>query len=266
MKLNLTRPLFVFDLETTGLDVSKDSIVELAYVKLWPNGNRQSATMRIRPVDVLGNQKHISAESSEITGIVDSDLTDCPTFRDIAPELQKTLEDCDLAGFGSNKFDVPLLVEEFLRCRINIDLKDRRFIDVQTIYHKMEKRTLSAAYQFYCHKPLTDAHAALADTEATLEVLEAQLDAYPNDLKNDMDFLAEFSKQSDNIDFAGRLVSDENGRAVVNFGKHKGKLLADVLRREPSFLHWVMQGDFPLNTKQEFQRLAFNIMYPGGKS
>jgi DNA polymerase-3 subunit epsilon len=263
LKLNLTRPIVFFDLETTGVDVATDHIVELCYIKVLPNGNEESKTMRIRPADQNGQIVHIPEASTAVHGIKDEDVADCPTFREVAPELAKTFEDCDFAGFNSNKFDVPLLVEEFLRAGINIDLSNRRFVDVQNIYHKLERRTLSAAYQFYCGKDLENAHSADADTRATLEVLEAQLDRYPDDLQNSVDFLAEFSAMNRNVDFAGRVVRDENGVEIINFGKYKGMSVQEVLRREPGYVNWVLQGSFALNTKQVFQRLALKYKFQG---
>ena len=256
MKLNLSRPLVFFDIESTGLDVSKDHIVELCYIKVLPNGNEEAKNMRIRPVDFRGETVHIPEMSSAIHGITDDDVKDCPSFREIADELQETFKGCDFAGFNSNKFDVPLLVEEFLRVGINIDLSQCRFVDVQNIYHKMELRTLSAAYQFYCGRDLENAHSADADTRATLEVLQAQLDKYPDDLQNDVAFLAEFSAMNRNVDFAGRMIYDDNDVEIINFGKYKGKTAKEVFHRDPGYLGWVLQGDFPLNTKQVFQRVA----------
>ena len=256
MKLNLTRPLVFFDIESTGLDVSKDYIVELCYIKVLPNGNEEAKNMRLRPVNFRGETVHIPEVSSAIHGITDEDVKDCPTFKEIANELMACFKDCDFAGFNSNKFDVPLLVEEFLRAGINIDLTKCRFVDVQNIYHKMERRTLSAAYRFYCGKDLENAHSADADTHATLEVLMAQLDAYPNNLQNDVKFLAEFSAMNRNVDFAGRMVYDDNDVEIINFGKYKGQAAKDVFARDPGYLSWVLQGDFPLNTKQVFQRVA----------
>lgn len=261
MKLNLKRPIIFFDLETTGVDVSCDHIVEISYIKLYPNGNEESKTMRVRPVNQQGQVLHIPETASAIHGITDEDVADCPTFRDIADELAKTYEGCDLAGFNSNKFDIPLLVEEFLRAGVNIDFSDRCFIDVQNIYHKLEKRTLSAAYQFYCGKDLENAHSANADTRATLEVLEAQLDYYPSELQNSVDFLSEFSTINRNIDFAGRIIRDEKGEEILNFGKYKGISFQEVLRREPGYVDWVLQGNFSLNTKQVFQRLALKYRF-----
>ena len=258
MKLNLERPVVFFDLETTGLDVAQDHIVELCYIKLFPNGNRESKSMRIKPVDASGNQVHIPEKTTAIHGITDDDVADCPTFRDIAPELQATLADSDLAGYNSNHFDIPLLVEEFLRLGINIELRDKRFIDVCVIFKKMEQRTLSAAYKFYCKKNLENAHSALADTEATIDVLEAQLDMYADTLKNDISSLAEMSATGRNIDFASRIVLNDQNVEVFNFGKYKGQPVKEVFRRDPGYYSWIMQGDFPLNTKQVVNRIKMS--------
>ncbi|MBQ3908735.1 MAG: 3'-5' exonuclease [Bacteroidaceae bacterium] len=255
MKLNLKRPIVFFDLETTGLDIANDRIVELCYIKVEPNGNEESKAMRLNP------EKHISESATKVHGISDEDVKDCPTFREIAPALAETLQGCDLAGFNSNKFDIPMLAEEFLRAGVEIDFSDRRFIDVQNIYHKMERRTLIAAYKYYCGKDLNDAHSALADTRATYEVLQAQLDMYPNDLKNDMDFLSDFSTMDHNVDLAGRFVYDEKGNEVVNFGKYKGKSVREVLMRDPGYYGWIIQSDFTLNTKQTLTRLK--LKYAG---
>lgn len=249
MKLNLKRPIIFFDLETTGLDIAKDRIVELCYIRVEPNGNEEARSMRINP------QMHIPEVASSVHGITDDDVKDCPTFADVAPQLAATFEGCDLAGFNSNRFDLPLLAEEFMKAGVNIDLSHVQAIDVQNIYHKLEKRTLAAAYKFYCGRDLENAHSALADTQATYEVLQAQLDHYPNDLQNDVDFLAEFSRMNRNIDFAGRFVYDENGNEIINFGKYKGKVIKDVLSRDPGYYSWIMQGDFTLNTKQVLTKL-----------
>ncbi len=255
MKLNLKRPIVFFDLETTGLDIANDRIVELCYIKVEPNGNEESKAMRLNP------EKHISESATKVHGISDEDVKDCPTFREIAPSLAETLQGCDLAGFNSNKFDIPMLAEEFLRAGVDMDFSNRRFIDVQNIYHKMERRTLIAAYKYYCGKDLNDAHSALADTRATYEVLQAQLDMYPNDLKNDMDFLSDFSTMDHNVDLAGRFVYDEKGNEVVNFGKYKGKSVREVLMRDPGYYGWIIQSDFTLNTKQTLTRLK--LKYAG---
>lgn len=249
MKLNLKRPIIFFDLETTGLDIAKDRIVELCYIRVEPNGNEEARSMRINP------EMHIPEVASSVHGITDDDVKDCPTFADVAPQLAATFEGCDLAGFNSNRFDLPLLAEEFMKAGVNIDLSHVQAIDVQNIYHKLEKRTLAAAYKFYCGRDLENAHSALADTQATYEVLQAQLDHYPNDLQNDVDFLAEFSRMNRNIDFAGRFVYDESGKELINFGKYKGKAIKDVLTRDPGYYSWIMQGDFTLNTKQVLTKL-----------
>lgn len=249
MRLKLKNPIIFFDLETTGVDISKDRIVELCYIKVEPNGNEEAKSMRINP------EMHIPASSSAIHGIYDADVADCPTFKQIAPALRDTIKGCDFAGFNSNRFDVPVLVEEFLRAGVDIDIRKRKFIDVQNIYHKMEKRTLSAAYQFYCGKDLENAHSALADTQATYEVLQAQLDKYADTLENDVDFLATFSKMNDNVDFAGRMVYDKDRQPVFNFGKYKGRRVTDVLRIDPGYYSWILQGDFALDTKQVLTRI-----------
>lgn len=249
MKLNLKRPIIFFDLETTGFDIAKDRIVELCYIRVEPNGNEEARSMRINP------EMHIPEVASSVHGITDDDVKDCPTFADVAPQLAATFEGCDLAGFNSNRFDLPLLAEEFMKAGVNIDLSHVQAIDVQNIYHKLEKRTLAAAYKFYCGRDLENAHSALADTQATYEVLQAQLDHYPNDLQNDVDFLAEFSRMNRNIDFAGRFVYDESGKELINFGKYKGKAIKDVLSRDPGYYSWIMQGDFTLNTKQVLTKL-----------
>ena len=249
MKLNLKRPIIFFDLETTGLDIAKDRIVEICYIRVEPNGNEEARSMRINP------EMHIPEVASSVHGITDDDVKDCPTFADVAPQLAATFEGCDLAGFNSNRFDLPLLAEEFMKAGVNIDLSHVQAIDVQNIYHKLEKRTLAAAYKFYCGRDLENAHSALADTQATYEVLQAQLDHYPNDLQNDVDFLAEFSRMNRNIDFAGRFVYDESGKELINFGKYKGKAIKDVLSRDPGYYSWIMQGDFTLNTKQVLTKL-----------
>lgn len=249
MKLNLKNPLVFFDLETTGINIATDRIVELCYIKVYPNGNEESKSMRINP------EMHIPEASSAIHGIYDEDVKDCPTFKQIARELANAIEGCDMAGFNSNRFDIPILAEEFLRAEVDFDMTRRKFIDVQNIYHKLERRTLSAAYKFYCGKDLENAHSALADTQATYEVLQAQLDKYPNELQNDMQFLADFSRMSNNVDFAGRIVYNEQGVEVFNFGKYKGMPVTEVLQKDSGYYGWVMQGDFTRNTKQVLTQL-----------
>lgn len=243
MNLNLKRPIVFFDLETTGVDAAKDRIVEISMVKVMPNGDQEVKTRRVNP------ERHIPAESTAIHGITDEDVKDCPPFKSIAKSLASYIEGCDLGGFNSNKFDIPVLVEEFLRAGVDIDLKKRKFVDVQNIFHKMEQRTLSAAYKFYCDKDLENAHSAEADILATYEVLKAQLDRYPV-LENDIDFLAKFSERGQTADYAGRIVYDANGNEIFAFGKHKGESVAEVFRTEPSYYQWMMNGDFPEYTKK----------------
>lgn len=243
MEISIKNPLVFIDLETTGIDVVNDRIVEISALKIMPNGKQELKTRRVNPTIP------IPAEATAIHGISNDDVKDEPTFKEMAKSLAQFLEGCDLAGFNSNKFDFPLLAEEFLRADVDFDFRKRKFIDVQTIFHKMEKRTLEAAYKFYCEKELEGAHSAEADTLATFEVLKAQLDRYP-DLQNDIDFLAEFSTHKQIADFAGRIIYDESGVEVFNFGKHKGKPVEDVFTKEPSYYAWMMNGDFPLYTKK----------------
>lgn len=254
MKLNLKNPIIFFDLETTGVDVSKDRIVEICYIKVWPNGNEVSRTMRINP------GMHIPEQSSAVHGIKDEDVKDCPLFKDVAKDIANDFMGCDIAGFNSNRFDLPMLAEEFLRAQVDIDLTRHRAIDVQVIYHKLEQRTLSAAYKFYCGAELVNAHSALADTRATYEILMAQLDHYPEVLKNDMEFLSQFSSFTRNVDFAGRMVYDDAGNELINFGKYKGERVDVVLARDPGYYAWIMNGDFPLNTKQVLTRIKLRGM------
>lgn len=249
MKLNITRPIIFFDIEATGLNVASDRIVELSYIKLFPNGEEMVKTMRFNPC------KHISNEASAVNGIYDDDVKSCPTFKAEAHNLARVFQGCDLAGYNSNHFDIPLLVEEFLRAEIKMDLSKIKFVDVQTIFHKMERRDLTAAYKFYCHKDLTAAHTAEADTRATLEVLESQLDRYSDTLKNDINFLSTFTTTNRNVDLAGRIVYNENNEEIINFGKYRGKLVKEVLQRDPGYFSWIMQGDFTQETKQTFMRL-----------
>ena len=248
MKLNLKNPIVFFDLETTGVNITSDRIVEISYLKVFPNGNEVSRTMRINP------EMHIPEQASEVHGIYDDDVKDCPTFKQVAKDVANDFEGADIAGFNSNRFDVPLLAEEFLRAGVDLDMTRRKFIDVQVIFHKMEQRTLSAAVKFYCGKELEGAHSADADTRATYEVLQAQLDRY-GELQNDIAWLSEFSSHTRNVDFAGRIVYDDKGVEVFNFGKYKGIPVVEVLRRDPGYYSWMMQGDFSLNTKQVLTRI-----------
>lgn len=248
MKLNLKNPIVFFDLETTGTNINSDRIVEICYLKVSPNGNEMSKTMRINP------EMHIPEESSAVHGIYDKDVVDCPTFKEVAHTVADDIEGCDLAGFNSNRFDIPVLAEEFLRAGVDIDLNRRKFVDVQVIFHKMEQRTLSAAYKFYCGKNLEDAHTAEADTRATYEVLMSQLDRYP-ELQNDIDFLSAYSSFTKNVDFAGRMVYDDKGVEIFNFGKYKGMPVAEVLKRDPGYYGWILGNDFTLNTKAMLTRI-----------
>lgn len=258
MKLNLTRPLVFFDLETTGTSITRDRIVEISYIKVFPDGTTEEKCRRINP------EMHIPEASTAIHHITDDDVKDAPTFRQIAVSLNEQLEDCDIAGYNSNKFDVPLLVEEFARAGVNFQIAGRRFVDVQNIFHKMEQRTLVAAYRFYCGKELTDAHSALADTRATYEVLLGQLDRYA-ELGNDVDRLAEFSRAGRGVDLAARVVLNDKDEPVFNFGKHKGRPVKEVFRTERSFYSWIMQGDFPKNTKDVLTVLYYEV-YPPKKN
>ena len=249
MELNLKKPIILFDLETTGINISHDRIIELSYIKVYPNGTEEEKSMRINP------EMSIPAESTAIHHITDEDVADKPTFKQIAKELAKVFEGCDIAGYNSNRFDIPLLMEEFLRAGINIELSRQKFVDVQTIFHKMEQRTLSAAYKFYCNGDLENAHSANADTRATYEVLKAQLDRYPN-LKNDVEFLSNFSSFNKNVDLMGRIVYNEQGVEVFNFGKYKGVSVKEVFeRRDPSYYAWMMNGDFALDTKRVITKI-----------
>jgi len=243
MNLNLRNPLVFLDLETTGMNIVTDRIVEIALIKVHPDGREEEKEYRINP------EVPIPDVVSKIHGIYDEDVKDKPTFKEVAKTIAQFIEGCDFAGFNSNKFDFPLLAEEFLRAGVDLDLRKRKFIDVQTIFHKMEKRTLVAALKFYCEKELENAHSAGADSFATYEVLQAQLERYP-DLKNDIEYLAEFSAQTKNVDFLGRIILDEKGVEVFNFGKHKGKSVVEIFEKEPSYYSWMMNGEFPLYTKK----------------
>lgn len=241
--LALQRPICFFDLETTGVHVAKDRIVEIAILKILPNGNKESKTWLVNP------EMKIPKEVIAVHGITDEKVANEPTFKQLAPEIYALIKDSDLGGFNSDRFDIPLLAEEMLRAGIDFDMKNRRSVDVQTIFHKMEKRTLSAAYKFYCDKELVNAHAAAADTLATYEVLLAQIEKYP-ELENNISALSEFSTRKKSLDFAGFIIEDKNGEAIFSFGKHKFKKVAQVLEDEPGYYSWIMQADFPLYTKK----------------
>ena len=243
MNLNLKRPIAFIDLETTGINVSTDRIVELSVLKISPNGKEEWMSTRVNP------EMAIPPKTTAIHGISDEDVANSPTFKEVAKKLAVFLEGCDLAGYNAIKFDIPVLAEEFLRVNIDFNFRKRRYVDVQVIFYKKEQRTLSAAYQFYCKKDLEGAHSSKADTAATFEVLKCQLDRY-KDLENDVEKLADFSSFNSNVDFAGRIILDENGVEVFNFGKHKGKPVEVVFNEEPAYYSWMMNGEFPLYTKK----------------
>lgn len=259
MNLNLKNPLVFFDLETTGTNIVTDRIVELSYLKIYPDGKEESQTFLVNPT------VPIPAKTTAIHGISDEDVKDAPVFSELAKTLSKIIEGCDLAGYNSNKFDIPLLAEELLRAGVEIDLKKRKFVDVQVIFHKKEQRTLSAAYKFYCEKELTDAHSAEADTRATYEILQSQLDRY-TDLKNDIEELARFSSHNRNADFVGRIIYDEDGNEVINFGKYKGKKVESVLEKDPAYYSWVINNEFPLYTKKVLTEIKLRGAFAKNKS
>lgn len=243
MELQLTRPICFFDLETTGTNIVTDRIVEISILKVYPNGNKESKTWLVNPTIP------IPPEVVEVHGITNEKVAKEPTFKELAKEIHAMIKDSDLAGFNSDRFDIPLLVEELLRSDIDFDLGNRVTVDVQTIFHKMEKRTLSAAYKFYCDKSLDDAHSAEADTNATYEVLKSQLDRY-DELENNIKKLSEFTTRKKSADFAGFIIYDENNEEIFSFGKHKGKKVEQVLEEEPGYFGWILNADFPLYTKK----------------
>ena len=243
MQLNLTRPICFFDLETTGMNVAKDRIVEISVLKVHPDGTEEKFTWLVNPTIP------IPAETTAVHGIKDEDVKDAPTFNALATEIYNLVKDSDLAGYNSNRFDIPLLAEEMLRADVDFDMKNRHAVDVQTIFHKMEQRTLEAALKFYCNQELTNAHSAEADTIATYEVLKAQLDRYES-LENNMKSLADFSARKKLADFAGFIAFNKEGEEIFSFGKHKGKKVDDVLDQEPGYFGWIQNADFPLYTKK----------------
>lgn len=254
MQLKLSKPICFFDLETTGINISKDRIVEISILKVFPNGKEERHTWKVNP------GVPIPAETTAVHGISDDDVKDAPTFKELSKEVHNLIKDADLAGFNSNRFDIPLLAEEMLRVDLDFDMKSRFAVDVQTIFHKKEQRTLSAAYKFYCNESLENAHSAEADTVATYEVLKAQLDRY-DDLENDTKFLAEFSSRKQFADFAGFIAFNKEGVECFSFGKHKGKLVTEVLEKEPGYFGWLLNADFPLYTKKVLTAIklrAFN--------
>lgn len=243
MSLNLTKPIIFFDLETTGVNIATDRIVEISILKVFPNGNKESKTWLVNP------EIEIPAEASAIHGITNEKVVTEPTFKELAPKVKELIADCDLAGFNSNRFDIPLLAEELMRAGIDFDMNNRKAIDVQVIFHKKEQRTLSAGYQFYCGKNLDDAHSAEADTNATYEILLAQLQKY-DDIGNTVDSLSEFSSHRDRADFAGFILYNEQGNEIFSFGKYKGKSVEEVLIENPGYFAWIQNADFPLYTKK----------------
>ncbi|HEY8661821.1 MAG TPA: 3'-5' exonuclease [Hanamia sp.] len=247
MALQLERPLVFIDLETTGVNLAIDRVIEIAIVKIFPDKTKQVKHKIVNP------QIPIPKSASDIHGITDEHVKDAPTFKEVANELKQFIDNADLSGYNSNRFDIPLLMEEFLRAGINLDMSNRRMLDVQQIYHMMEKRTLGAAYKFYCEKELVDAHSAEADATATWEILEAQLDKYEH-LGGTLDTILQFTGEEKYVDFARRFIMD-NDVEVFNFGKHKGRPVVDVLKSEPQYYDWMMKGDFPLHTKQKLTEI-----------
>ncbi len=247
MNLQLEKPIAFIDLETTGINLSNDRIVEIAIVKILPDGTKQVKRKLINPTIP------IPAAASEIHGITNVMVKDAPTFKQVANEVKQFIENCDIAGYNSNRFDIPMLVEEFLRCDLNIDIENRKLLDVQKVYHMMEQRTLSAAYKFYCNKELTDAHSAEVDATATFEVLESQIEKYKQ-IGNTVESIVKFTGDEQIVDFSRRFIM-ENGIEIFNFGKHKGKPVAKVLKEEPQYYDWMMRGDFALHTKQKLTEI-----------
>ena len=263
MNLNLERPLLFFDIESTGLNIATDCIAELSFVKIFPDGEQRIKTWKLCPWNYVARcQQPMNPSASEVNGLKDEDLAGCPKFHEVVDEVVEWLADSDLAGFNSAKFDLPMLAEEiervrlFLNRNIDLNLHEKKMVDVQTIYHAMEPRNLRAAYRFYCGgQDFENAHTAEADTIATYEVLKGQLDRYPDQLKNNVDFLANFAGRPKTVDYAGRLLFGKDGAAIISFGKHKGKTAREVYRTEPSYFAWIQNGEFTLDTKRQFEIL-----------
>ncbi|WP_369047597.1 exonuclease domain-containing protein [Tenacibaculum sp. UWU-22] len=252
MELNLTKPIVFFDLETTGINIATDRIVEISILKIFPNGNKESKTWLVNP------EVEIPEEATAVHGITNEKVVNEPTFAELAPKIDALIKDCDLAGFNSNRFDIPLLAEELMRAEIDFDMTNRKAIDVQVIFHKKEQRTLSAGYQFYCGKDLEDAHSAEADTMATYEILKAQLDKY-DDIENSVDALSEFSSHTQRADFAGFILFNDNKQEIFSFGKYKGRTVEEVLKENPGYNSWIQQADFPLYTKKVLRNIKNRI-------
>ena len=263
MNLNLERPLLFFDIESTGLNIATDCIAELSFVKIFPDGEQRIKTWKLCPWNYVARcQQPMNPSASEVNGLKDEDLAGCPKFHEVVDEVVEWLADRDVAGFNSAKFDLPMLAEEiervrlFLNRNIDLNLHEKKMVDVQTIYHAMEPRNLRAAYRFYCGgQDFENAHTAEADTIATYEVLKGQLDRYPDQLKNNVDFLANFAGRPKTVDYAGRLLFGKDGEAIISFGKHKGKTAREVYRTEPSYFAWIQNGEFTLDTKRQFEIL-----------
>ena len=252
MNLKLKRPIIFFDLETTGVDNATDRIVEISMVKVFPDGTKQVKTRRVNP------EMHIPQEATAVHGISDADVAGEPTFKQLAKSLAQYIEGCDFGGFNSNRFDLPVLVEEFLRAEVDVNFDNRKFVDVQTIFHRKEQRTLVAAYKFYCDKDLENAHSAEADTMATYEVLESQIERY-GDIGATVEELAEFSSNGPIVDFAGRLSINDKGEEIFTFGKYKGRAVEEVFKSDPSYYAWMMNGDFPLYTKKKITEIRLRM-------
>ncbi len=255
MELNLTKPIVFFDLETTGVNIATDKVVEISILKVFPNGNKESKTWLVNP------EIEIPKEAADIHGITNEKVVTEPTFKELAPEISKLIEGCDLAGFNSNRFDIPLLAEELMRADIDFDMKNRKAIDVQVIFHKKEQRTLSAGYQFYCGKELEGAHGAEADTNATYEILLAQLDKY-QDIENTVDALSEYSTHGKRADFAGFILMNDKDQEIFSFGKYKGRTVEDVLKENPGYNNWMQNADFPLYTKKVLREIKERMSAP----
>ena len=256
MELSLTRPICFFDLETTGVNVSKDKIVEISILKVFPNGNKELKTWLVNP------EMPIPPQTTAVHGITDDKVANEPTFKQLSKSIYEMIKGSDLAGFNSDRFDIPLLAEEMLRAEIDVDFKKFLTVDVQTIFHKMEKRNLSAAYKFYCGKELENAHSAEADTTATYEVLKAQIEKY-DDLENDITTLSAFSTRRKSVDFAGFILVDDDGDPSFSFGKHKGRKVNEILDKEPGYFSWLLNADFPLYTKKVLTAIRMERMNTG---
>ncbi len=258
MELNLTKPIIFFDLETTGINIAKDRVVEISILKVFPNGNKESKTWLVNP------EVAIPKESSEIHGITDEKVANEPTFKELAVKINEMIAGCDLAGFNSNRFDIPVLAEELMRAGIDFDMKERKAVDVQVIFHKKEQRTLSAGYQFYCGKELIGAHGAEADTNATYEILLAQLGKY-EDIENTVDALSEYSTHGKRADFAGFILMNDKDEEIFSFGKYKGRTVEDVFKENPGYNSWIQNADFPLYTKKVLREIKERMAVPKKK-